>query len=81
MPAREAAYEDAGLQEQFPADLLDLFRQSIDSAGPRPPTAYWATIVNATLSEWHPAASVNPDSTPEASASFIDEALHGEALL
>ncbi len=81
MPAREAAYEDAGLQDQFPADLLGLFRESIDSAGPRPPTPYWATIVNATLNEWHPADSVNPDSTPEASASFIDEALHGEALL
>lgn len=81
MPAREGAYEDAGLQEQFPADLLELFRESIDSAGPRPPTAYWATIVNATLNEWHPAAGVNPDSTPKASAEFIDEALHGEALL
>ena len=26
MPAREAAYDDAGLQEQFPADLLELYR-------------------------------------------------------
>ena len=81
MPAREGAYEDAGLQDQFPPDLLDLFRESIDSAGPRPPTAYWATIVNATLNEWHPPASVNPETTPQDSASFIDEAVHGEALL
>ena len=36
--------------------------------------------VNATLARWHPAASVNPD-TPQSSASFIDKALHGEALL
>lgn len=81
MPAREGAYENAGLQEQFPGDLLELFRTSIDSAGPRPASAYWATIVNATLNEWHPAGSVNPESTPQSSASFIDEALHGEALL
>lgn len=81
MPARAAAYDDAGLQEQFPTDLLELYRTSIDSAGPRPATAYWATIVNATLNKWHPANSVNPDSTPESSASFIEQALHGEVLL
>ena len=81
MPARAAAYDDAGLQEQFPADLLELYRTSIDSAGPRPASPYWATIVNATLNKWHPADSVNPDSTPESSASFIEQVLHGEALL
>lgn len=81
MPAREGAYEDAGLQEQFPADLLELWRTSIQSAGPRPASAYWATIVNATLNEWHPAASVSPETTPGDSASFIDDAIHGEALL
>ncbi|MGH3385770.1 MAG: extracellular solute-binding protein [Nocardioidaceae bacterium] len=81
MPAREGAYEDPGLTEQFPEDLLTLFQDSIDSAGPRPASPYWSTIVNATLSEWHPASSVSPESTPEDSASFITEALHGEALL
>jgi multiple sugar transport system substrate-binding protein len=81
MPAREAAYDAAKLREQFPADLLELFRNSIDSAGPRPASAYWATIVNATLAQWHPANSVNPDTTPESSASFIEQALQGEVLL
>ena len=81
MPAREAAYENPKLKEQFPADLLTLWRTSIDSAGPRPPSAYWATIVNATLAQWHPANSVNPDTTPESSASFIEQALQGEVLL
>jgi multiple sugar transport system substrate-binding protein len=81
MPAREAAYEDAKLRKQFPADLLALWRTSIDSAGPRPASPYWATIVNATLARWHPASSVNPDSTPESSASFIEQALQGEVLL
>ena len=33
---------------------------SIDTAGPRPPSPYWATIVNATLNKWHPADSVDP---------------------
>jgi multiple sugar transport system substrate-binding protein len=80
MPARTAAYEDAGLREQFPGDLLELFRTSIAEAGPRPASAYWATIVNATLNKWHPANSVN-DSTPESSASFIADALQGKVLL
>jgi multiple sugar transport system substrate-binding protein len=81
MPAREGAYEDAGLKEQFPPDLLQLFRDSIDAAGPRPGSAYWSTIVNATLEEWHPAGSVDPEETPDASADFIDDALHNRVLL
>jgi multiple sugar transport system substrate-binding protein len=80
MPARSAAYEDSGLQDQFPSDLLQLYRDSIDSAGPRPASAYWATIVNATLNEWHPADAVNGN-TPSESADFIEKALNGEALL
>ena len=64
MPARQAAYHDPELREQFPADLLELWQSSIDTAGPRPASPYWSTIVNATLSRWHPADSVDPDSTP-----------------
>ena len=81
MPAKEGAYEDAGLREQFPADLLELFRTSIDAAGPRPASPYWSTVVNATLSRWHPASSVDPEQTPGSSAKFIDQALAGEVLL
>lgn len=80
MPAREAAYDTDELAEQFPEDLLTLFRDSIDSAGPRPPTPYWSTIVNATLGKWHPANGVDPDSTPSSSSSHIDDVLSGDAL-
>lgn len=81
MPARQAAYDDPQLRKQFPADLLQLWQDSIDTGGPRPASPYWSTIVNATLSRWHPANSVNPDSTPAASASFIEDALNGKVLL
>ncbi|MEP6666935.1 MAG: extracellular solute-binding protein, partial [Nocardioidaceae bacterium] len=81
MPAREAAYEDTALQKAYPADLLTLFRTSIDAAGPRPASPYWATIVDATLSKWHPASSVDPSSTPKDSASFIQQALQGDVLI
>jgi multiple sugar transport system substrate-binding protein len=80
MPARSGAYDSADLREQFPADLLELFQTSIDGAGPRPASAYWSTIVNATLNEWHPASSVD-DNTPPESADFIKKALLGEVLL
>ena len=80
MPARTDAYEAPELQEQFPADLLDLYRTSIDEAGPRPASAYWATIVNATLDQWHPADSVG-EGTPADSASIIHDALRGNVLL
>ena len=79
MPAKSAAYEDPGLTEQFPADLLALFQESIDAAGPRPPSPFWSTIVNAILAEWHPADGVS-DSTPAQSSDFVQDVLNGEAL-
>jgi multiple sugar transport system substrate-binding protein len=81
MPSSEAAYEAPELTEAFPPDLLELFRESVDAAGPRPPTPYWASIVNAILNEWHPADSVTPDSTPQDSAKFIEAVLQGDALV
>ncbi|MEQ8834325.1 MAG: extracellular solute-binding protein [Miltoncostaeaceae bacterium] len=81
MPARQAAYDDPALRDQFPADLLDLWQESIDTGGPRPASPYWNTIVNAILSRWHPAGSVDPESTPAASADFIERALQGKVLL
>jgi multiple sugar transport system substrate-binding protein len=80
MPAREAAYEDGGLRKQFPAELLTLWLNSIDTAGPRPPSPYWGTIVGAVLNNWHPASSVG-DGTPRRSAFFIKNVLSGSALL
>jgi multiple sugar transport system substrate-binding protein len=79
MPAKAAAYEDPGLTEQFPADLLALYQDSIDSAGPRPASPFWSTIVNGILAEWHPADGVT-ESTPEQSNDFVQDVLNGEAL-
>ncbi len=80
MPAREAAYDDADLREQFPEELLTLWLNSIDGAGPRPASPYWGTIVGAVLNDWHPASSVS-ERTPERSATFIENVLSGDALL
>ncbi|MPZ61733.1 MAG: extracellular solute-binding protein [Propionibacteriales bacterium] len=81
MPAGEAAYEDAELQDTYPPDLLELFQESIENAGPRPPSPYWGSIVNAILNVWHPAGSVNPNTTPGDSAEFVEAVLNGDALV
>jgi multiple sugar transport system substrate-binding protein len=80
-PAREAAYQDPALKKQFPADLLQLWLDSINTAGPRPASPYWSTVVDATLNKWHPASSVDPSSTPKTSADFIQQALAGDVLI
>lgn len=80
MPADAVAYEDSRLTDALPADLLDLFAESVAAAGPRPVTPYWTDISSGVQSTWHPPASVGP-STPERSAEFLRAVLAGEALL
>ena len=80
MPARKAAYDAPGLTSRFPGGLLSLYRESIEEAGPRPATPYWATIVNAILSRWHPPRAVDPETTPEQSEKFVRSVLRGDSL-
>jgi multiple sugar transport system substrate-binding protein len=81
MPSRSSAYEAKELTDAYPADLLKLFSESVDNGGPRPKSAYYATISAALQSEWHPPTSVDPESTPEESAQFLQDVLEGKALL
>ncbi|QIX27729.1 extracellular solute-binding protein [Nocardioides sp. JQ2195] len=81
MPARGSAYDDPALAKAYPADLLKLFRESVDSGGPRPKSAYYATISAAIQSVWHSPFDVDPGSTPEKSAQFLSDVLNGKALL
>jgi multiple sugar transport system substrate-binding protein len=80
MPSSADGYAYPGLAKLYPADLLELFQQSVEAAAPRSVTPYWSDISGAILSTWHPPASVGP-STPKKSESFIDEVLHGKRLL
>jgi multiple sugar transport system substrate-binding protein len=80
MPASAAGYAYPALQKAYPADLLRLFQESVDQAGPRPTTPYWSDISGAIQSTWHPPASVT-SSTPAASSTFITQVLHGRKLL
>lgn len=79
-PTRESVYDDSAVKELFPPDLLTLFRDSIDTGGPRPKSAFYSQISSAIQSRWHSPNSVGPG-TPEKSASFLSAILEGKALL
>ena len=79
-PTRESVYDDSAVKELFPPDLLTLFRDSIDTGGPRPKSAFYSQISSAIQSRWHSPNSVGPG-TPKKSASFLSAILEGKALL
>ena len=81
MPSRTSAYQSPELAEAYPPDLLALFSDSVDNGGPRPKSAYYATISAAVQSVWHSPTQVDPDETPEESAKFLRDVLDGKALL
>ncbi|WP_110239497.1 extracellular solute-binding protein [Nocardioides gilvus] len=80
-PSRGSVYESSALTEAYPEDLLALFRESIDGAGPRPQSAFYSQISGALQSVWHSPTSVDPDTTPRESAEFLTEVLAGRRLL
>ncbi len=80
MPASSAGYDYPALKDIYPADLLQLFQESVNAAAPRSVTPYWSDISSAIQSVWHPPVSVN-QSTPARSQSFIDDVLNGRRLL
>ena len=57
-PARPATTTPT-LQKIYPEDLLELFRTSLDAAGPRPVSPYWSDISSAIQSTWHPPSRVD----------------------
>jgi trehalose/maltose transport system substrate-binding protein len=77
--ARSAVFDDPEIVEKFP--MADLIRDSIDTATPRPQSAYYPDISAATVREFHPPASVNPDRTPAAADSLIVNVLQDKQLL
>ncbi|GAA4809293.1 extracellular solute-binding protein [Nocardioides caeni] len=81
MPSTNAAYDKVAASGDYPKDLIQLFRTSVDEGGPRPESAFYAMISGAIQSRWHSPNSVDPDSTPEESANYLADVLAGKALL
>ena len=81
MPSTNTAYDEVAASGEFPEDLIELYRTSVDEAGPRPKSAFYSQISSAVQSVWHSPTSVNPDSTPQESAEFLADVLSGRRLL
>lgn len=80
MPASTDGYDYPALAKQYPDDLRELFKESVDAAAPRTITPYWSDISSSLQSTWHPPASVTSD-TPKKSSTFMEEVLQGKRLL
>jgi trehalose/maltose transport system substrate-binding protein len=61
--------------------MADLIRDSINTAGPRPRSAYYSDVSAATVREFHPPDSVDPDSTPANADDLIRNVLQDRQLL
>jgi multiple sugar transport system substrate-binding protein len=77
--AKAAVFDDPEIVETFP--MADLIRTSIDEATPRPQSPYYTDISAATVREFHPPASVDPDSTPGQADDLIVNVLQDRELL
>jgi multiple sugar transport system substrate-binding protein len=80
MPSSEAGYDQPQVKKLFPADLIALFQESLDSAAPRTLSPYWSDMSGSIQNTWHPPSGVS-DQTPEESRQFIEDVLQGRSLL
>ena len=81
MPSTNSAYEAVIKDGSYPADLVKLWRTSVDEGGPRPKSAFYGLISSAIQARWHSPNSVDPDTTPQRSADYLQAVLEGKALL
>ncbi len=81
MPSTNTAYEAVIKDGSYPADLVELWRTSVDEGGPRPKSAFYGLISSAIQARWHSPNSVDPDTTPKRSADYLQGVLEGKALL
>ena len=72
MPASTKGYEYPALKEQYPADLLQLFQDSVDAAAPRTVTPYWSDVSGSIQNIWHP-----PRSRQQGHAGEVDDVHRG----
>jgi multiple sugar transport system substrate-binding protein len=81
MPSTNSAYESVIKDGSYPADLVELWRTSVDEGGPRPKSAFYGLISSAIQARWHSPKSVDPDTTPKRSGDYLQDVLKGKALL
>jgi multiple sugar transport system substrate-binding protein len=76
---RGSVYDNPDVRQKFP--FVDLIRDSVNEAAPRPLTPYYNDVTIAVQRTFHPPASVNPAVTPKKADKLISDALGGKVLL
>jgi multiple sugar transport system substrate-binding protein len=76
---RGSVYDDPEVRQKFP--FVDLVRDSVNDAAPRPLTPYYNDLTLALQRTFHPPGSVDPANTPRRADSLITQALRGRVLL
>ncbi|WP_432535373.1 extracellular solute-binding protein [Kineococcus arenarius] len=71
-------YDLPEVREAYP--MADVIRESLQTAAPRPQTAYYNEVSTGIQYTWQPVSAVS-DETPETSEQFVLEVLRGERLL
>jgi len=77
--ASTAVYDDPEVLKAFP--MAPVIRQSLELAKPRPQTAYYSEVSGGIQREYHPPASVDPQTTPQKATDLITAVLRGDKLL
>jgi multiple sugar transport system substrate-binding protein len=79
-PASSAAvYDQPQVLKEFP--MAPVIRQSLEAAANRPQTPYYSEVSGGIQREYHPPASVDPNSTPQQATDLITAVLRGDELL
>jgi multiple sugar transport system substrate-binding protein len=74
-----SVFDDPEVLEVFPQ--APVIRESLELAAPRPQSPYYSEITGVVQREFHPPASVDPNSTPQSATDLIEAVLAGEQLL
>lgn len=77
--AAEEIYDDPEIQEAFP--MYEAIREGLTDAAPRPISAYYGDVTGAIQQSYHPPDQLSPDSTPGATADFIEGVLRNDQML
>jgi multiple sugar transport system substrate-binding protein len=77
--AKASVYDDPEVLELFPQ--APLIRESLENAAPRPQTVYYSEVTGALQREYHPASSLDPETTGKSANELIGAVLRGEKLL
>jgi multiple sugar transport system substrate-binding protein len=77
--AKASVYDDPDVLEVFPQ--APVIRESLEMAASRPKTVYYSEVSGALQREYHPASSIDPETTGEKATELITAVLRGEQLL